>query len=345
MPASQHRVLLGWLTGPWRAGVLVLLEALCLCSVAGAGDFHPDDRTRQQIIREFLAEMPYLHCELPRGHIVRIAGGAVIPDAAELKLQSLIPGTVASIGERVRITAVKFDRHGLVFDINGGAKGHTSWRDHLQIGVATPAGLPTSQVTSDDNGYGPQHGASIQLEWAGDVPLTAERVRELLAPVLDFHSQTAAEAYEKSLPPHLAAAIRQHRALVGMDREMVLNALGRPPKRVRETEDGKEFEEWIYGEPPRNVQFIRFLGEKVVRIEEIQVGSTKKIRTEDEVGELPGRRPTSADAEDAGNAPAAAPTLLRPGENTAPHDARPAPPTQQPIDPGASPTGGGPQTP
>ena len=91
--------------------------------------------------------------------------------------------------------------------------------------------------------------------------LTGEQVREMLAPVFDFKALTEAEAYEKTLPPKVQDAIKDHQVLVGMDREMVIYAKGRPPKKIRDKDDnGVDYEEWIYGDPPQEVQFVRFHG-------------------------------------------------------------------------------------
>jgi hypothetical protein len=52
-----------------------------------------------------------------------------------------------------------------------------------------------------------------------------------------------------------------------MDRDAVLSAKGPPDRKVRETRDGVEQEDWIYGLPP-NVLFVTFDGDKVVRVKQ-----------------------------------------------------------------------------
>ena len=84
----------------------------------------------------------------------------------------------------------------------------------------------------------------------------------MLAPVLHFKALTVAEAYEKTFPPNVQAAIKDHKVLVGMDRDMVVYAKGRPPQKVRDKDDkGQDYEEWIYGTPPQEVDFVRFQGD------------------------------------------------------------------------------------
>jgi hypothetical protein len=48
---------------------------------------------------------------------------------------------------------------------------------------------------------------------------------------------------------------------------MVLAAMGRPERKVRERDaDGNETEDWIYGTPPDKTVFVTFQGDKVVRV-------------------------------------------------------------------------------
>jgi hypothetical protein len=54
-----------------------------------------------------------------------------------------------------------------------------------------------------------------------------------------------------------------------MDQEMVLAAMGRPEHKVREkSPEGKETEDWIYGNPPAHTTFVTFAGDTVIRVEE-----------------------------------------------------------------------------
>jgi hypothetical protein len=55
----------------------------------------------------------------------------------------------------------------------------------------------------------------------------------------------------------------------GMDRDTVLLALGRPNRKSRDVQDGVEFEDWIYGEPPGRVTFVTFKGQKVTRVKDM----------------------------------------------------------------------------
>jgi hypothetical protein len=44
--------------------------------------------------------------------------------------------------------------------------------------------------------------------------------------------------------------------------------MGKPKRKIRETKDGVEYEDWIYGEPPGRVTFITFRGNTVVKVRE-----------------------------------------------------------------------------
>jgi hypothetical protein len=310
------------------------------------------DNERQQIIHSFLAESPFVHRALPRGKAgVRIEGAKITPSEAELNQIVAQSGAAAKPGDRVRITGVRFERNGVLFEINGGPVKRKSWRERVNVGVNGVDPHATSTQKTDDNVYNDSHGSSVFLNLKENDAITTDQIKDLLSPVLDFKAQTAADAVQKSLPPKIAEAIKKHHALVGMDKQLVLYALGRPPRRVRETRDGKEVEEWIYGTPPQDVEFIRFIDDKAVSIEDMKVSGEKHVRTEDEVGDLgdtlnasaPHPHPQAmADSEDERRS---APTLLRPGEkqespsDTAPRDRNPnpIPDAIPPSDPGSSP--------
>ena len=142
----------------------------------------------------------------------------------------------------------------------------------------------------------------MTLEFDKYVPeMTGDQVRDMLSPVFDFKALNQAEAYEKTLPPKVQEAIKNHKVLVGMDRDMVIYAKGRPPKKIRDKDDkGQDYEEWIYGNPPEEVDFVRFQGAVVARLEIMTVDGEKIVRTEKEVDLQGGRyrsRPEEAGRE------------------------------------------------
>ncbi len=301
-------------------GILVLL----LVGTLTAGNPKLSEAQRMAILRTFLAERPFVHRVFPRGKAgIRVEGEKVTPSEAEMNQLIAQFGPVAKVGDRVQITAVRFEHGGIIFDINGGATKRKSWRDRISIG-ANGVDPASSQNAADV--YTDSNGSSVFLALQTDAAsLTTDQIKDMLSPILDFKTRSVAEAYQKSLPPLLAAAVKNHHALVGMDREMVTYAMGRPPHRVRE----KDYEEWIYGDPPQKVEFIRFVDDKVIRIEDMNVSGEKVVRTKDEVGDLGGVLDASAHKKpqpeamarpDAASVPeqtSEPPTLLRPGEKAA----------------------------
>ena len=75
-------------------------------------------------------------------------------------------------------------------------------------------------------------------------------------------------AYVDALPAPIKKAIQEQHAVEGMNREQVVLAMGRPKNKSRETRDGDEMEDWVYGEPPGKVTFVTFSEGKVVKIRE-----------------------------------------------------------------------------
>jgi hypothetical protein len=103
---------------------------------------------------------------------------------------------------------------------------------------------------------------------------------------------------------------------------------------VRETSNAVEFEEWIYGTPPQDVDFVRFVGDEVVRVETMKVDGRKIVRAEKEIDVGAG-----AVAKKQEERPAVAPTLRRPGEQlpeSDPAGSRAPPPLGDPSPPGGS---------
>src|SRR4029077_9397547 len=94
--------------------------------------------------------------------------------------------------------------------------------------------------------------------------------------------------------------------------EMVIHAKGKPAKKVREREGETDYEEWIYGDPPADVDFVRIVGDEVVRVETMKVGGEKIVRSEREVILEQPEREAKKEPE---VRPANAPTLRRPGED------------------------------
>jgi hypothetical protein len=49
-------------------------------------------------------------------------------------------------------------------------------------------------------------------------------------------------------------------------------AMGMPRDKVRETKDGLETEDWIYGLPPGRITFVTFANSKVIAVKDAYAG-------------------------------------------------------------------------
>lgn len=185
------------------------------------------------------------------------------------KLHSALAyGSAANPGDQVQITDIEFHAKEIVVSINGGTKEHFDWRKHIHIGMG---GAPvTATSTTPANQSATRIGAELVLDFEQGVPkqLTPDQLKQDLSPFLDFSNQrSAAVNWIDTLPPQFQQGIKNHSAVVGMNHEMVLAALGRPDQKIRETDDdGHETEDWIYGHPPEKTTLVTFLGDKVIRI-------------------------------------------------------------------------------
>ncbi len=182
-------------------------------------------------------------------------------------------GAAVNTGDNVQITKLEFRNHQIVVDLNGGGRGKHHWRDHLQIGIG--GGYPTMRSTSTQEGgppgLQPGMGSTIFLEWNKSVPdMTPADLKQLLSPFLNFEKERSASVHwVDTLPPEMKKAIQERRPVVGMDREELIAAMGKPDHKVRERDaEGNDIEDWIYGQPPSKTVFVRFTGDHVTSIKQ-----------------------------------------------------------------------------
>jgi hypothetical protein len=240
-----------------------------------------DAKNRQEVIRIMQAEQGFAMRPFPKGHkgLTLVANGNLDP-AGESYLEMITKeGTCAKPGDRLVLTDVKIENSKMIFDINGGPDHKHRFLRHVQIG----AGPTMSPVVQDGNDQDPT-GARLTLDFKGRMPeLTGSQVKALLAPLISFDVKTPIQAFTDTLPPKLKEAILNHHVMVGMSTEMVMFAMGPPQKKVREMEGQMPFEEWIYGAPPKDVQFVRINGNRVIRLEIAKIGEKPQIFEKDEV--------------------------------------------------------------
>src|ERR1700674_1609448 len=182
-----------------------------------------------------------------------------------LRMAVASAGSAINPGDRAQISNLEFKDKQIIVDINGGGRGKTRLRDriHLEVG-----GVPT-MTTAPATPVNTNAGATLYLDFDKPLPdMTAEDLEHFLSGVLDFSKRhSAAVQWVESLPPEIQKAIQDKQPVVGMDHDMVLAAMGRPDRKVREKgTDGSEIEDWIYGTPPAKTIFVSFEGDKVTQV-------------------------------------------------------------------------------
>jgi hypothetical protein len=182
-------------------------------------------------------------------------------------------GPAARTGDLVQVTKIDIEDDKIVLQINGGFKGGRKWYSGVQIGMGGNT-APVSN-TNDSNAPG---GTSIVILFHKPLePMKAQEVKKMLAPVLDFEKRSVTQVYSESLPPETQKAIKDKRVMVGMDREQVIMAVGRPEHKSRETKDGLEVEDWVYGVPPGKITFVTFSGDKVIKVKDAFAGLGSQV--------------------------------------------------------------------
>jgi hypothetical protein len=224
--------------------------------------------SRLALVRYVDSEYVRVVQPLPAGEKgLHIKAGVPLDDK-QLRMALGSSGSAVNPGDKAQITSLEFKDREIIVDVNGGGRGKKRLRDriHLEVG-----GVPTMTETQPDTPANTNAGATIFLDFDNEVPdLTPDQLKKDLSGLLDFSKQhSAAVHWIDTLPPDIQKAIENKRPTVGMDREMVLAALGRPDRKVREKEDdGSETEDWIYGKPPAKTIFVKFDGDKVTKVEQ-----------------------------------------------------------------------------
>lgn len=264
-----------------------------------------------ELIRTFSSDLVYIRTQFPMGKVgLTIKNGKLTPSGEDLGKLLALWGPSVKPGDRAIITQFFMKGNRIHLEINGGPVKKTKWYQRIQVGSGGGMMTPGGQNTND--AINNPRGSYVDLVFDHHIPdLTSEQLKQMLWPVFDFDAKSPLEAYLESVPPKVKDAIKNHHVLVGMNREMVLYAKGHPGKKIREKDGETEYEDWIYGDPPADVDFVRVVGDEVVRVETMKVGGEKIVKTEKEI-DLGG--PTVATAAQKENRPVNAPTLRRPGE-------------------------------
>jgi hypothetical protein len=288
---------------------------LFLSSLMLAGDALPpriSKQTRQEIVHAFSDELIFIRTNFPMGKIgLKLKNGTLSPGGQELQQMIALWGPAAKPGDRARLSQILIKEDHIHLEINGGPVKKQKWYQHITIEGTGSSSAPVAPSDPSANA----RGSFVDLYFDKYVPeLTGPELKQLLRPVFDFDAKSAVDAYLETVTPQIRDAIKNHHVLVGMNHDMVIYAKGRPPRKLRERipgdPDNAEYEEWIYGEPPQDVDFVRFMGDEVVRVETMKVDGQKIVRAEREV-DLGTPAVAAKKPEDR---PGSAPSLRRPGE-------------------------------
>jgi hypothetical protein len=253
----------------------VLLSCASLSPAQGGFDSKAkDDKLRKMtdeekltLVRGLSAEYAKVKAFLPRSKKALKMKSDGTYDKAEWKETGMEFGPVARIDDLVQITHVDIEDNRVTFAINGGFKPGGKWYQHVEVGM----GSGTQPVNQD-----PKRalGTTITVVWGERIPpdIQVSDVKKILKPVLDFEMRSASEDYFSSLPPEIQEAIKAKRAAIGMTRDQVRMAMGMPRDKLRETKDGLDTEDWIYGLPPGKITFVTFANSKVIQVKDSFAG-------------------------------------------------------------------------
>jgi len=246
----------------WLRRSLWLVIALLLVS-SGFSKEGMDQKARIDIIRGLLREAGVTKVPLPRGKRgVRVDGQGKL-DQADAQKEMSANGLAMKAGMPAQITKIEFKADQVIFELNGGGRSGKKWYQHIEMstGVSVTPVTPQNQAVAT-------YGSSITVDFGKALPdLTVPELKKILTGVLDFERHSPTVLYSPDVTPEVKAAIKDHKVIVGMDRDAVLSAKGSPDRRVREERDGSEQEDWIYGLPP-HVLFVTFDGDKVVGVKQ-----------------------------------------------------------------------------
>jgi hypothetical protein len=240
-----------------------LASLICLClSLPLPAQISRD--ARFELLRTVLADQAAARIAMPFG-----AEGVELSESGEINKEKLDKeikknGQSIATGKIVTITDMSFSENKIELVLDGGGKNKRNVLDHIQVGIGYGGGPIREDPTKKAKG------SKIVLHFAKKVPpdLKPEALKEMLTPVLDFNKQVAVQSPIDALPPEFREAVKAKEAKIGMDRDTVIMALGRPDKKVREKKDGVDVEDWIYFERGLRAKFVTFENNVVVRIAE-----------------------------------------------------------------------------
>lgn len=223
------------------------------------------EESRIKIIRTLGSEYVALKVPLPINKTGLLLNSNGEFDWKKNEEASLSAGQFIAPGITVQITKIDITSNKITFEINGGGrKKKRRFLERIQVG-SSAGGVPLANPTSD----APPQGSYVCIQFAKSIPeMSPEAVRQILSNVLDFSKKSAVKSFIESVPEEFQEAVKEKKAVVGMDRDLVVASLGRPLRKIREKKGEIETEDWIYGEKPQKVIFVTFQNGKVVSVKE-----------------------------------------------------------------------------
>jgi len=241
------------------------LAAVLVLAPAFASEPRISDEDRVEILRGLDAEYAKAKVTLPKStHELPVDPNGQWDKTKWAELSKGQLGPAARVGDLIQVTRVTFDNERIVLEINGGLKKKGGWRSHVQVGMGN-----NTQPLSNSDANAPS-GTYIALEFHKPLPpLRSDDIKKMLAPVLDFEKATVTQNLIDTLPPEQQKAVKENRVIVGMEKDAVLLAVGRPRLKSREVDnDGLETEDWVYGDAPGKITFVTFANSKVIKVKE-----------------------------------------------------------------------------
>lgn len=275
-----------------------LVLCLAIAALASAHATSPQIQSHKKLdqmgiialLRGDIAAVGFSRHNLPRGKPpMKLNPAGQIKNLRSLHQAVRDHGIGVPRGGRLQITALHFTSHSIVVDFNGGI--HTThWYNHLQFGMG--GGMNAIPKTANT-----VQGARAILKFPAGVPdMNAAGLKKYLNSVVDWNQQSGAAVTTYHLPPMVRHAIESHTAMVGMNRGMIVAALGRTQEKYHEQnpQTGEEYTVWVFGRPPQNTTFVKFEGGQVTQITTYEANGTRVTHTHPQIVMVGDRHVTRA---------------------------------------------------
>lgn len=250
-----------------RSAIVILIA---LPAAWGAAKLTFEDRV--ELTRGLTAEYATAKALIPHTRKTLEVGADGSFDQAGWTSLARDGGPAARPGDLIQITKIDIGSDRIVLEINGGFSGGKKWYRNIQVGMGASSDPAMRPIGQSGNANAPG-GAAITLDFHKPLePMKASAVKNILSTIFEFDKHSAAEVYIEALDPEVRQAVKDGKAVVGMDKDQVILAMGRPLHRSRETQNGVELEDWVYGLAPGKITFVTFKGDKAVKVKEEYAG-------------------------------------------------------------------------